>query len=276
MSDYKYAAVWLEKIADCCRDKSPLCSAEITRYVATINCGEENLRLAVSALREVESVRTLDESNHERISALQKAFALACRFLGDQGVCPAVEADANFPECNGEMDECGNYGLWNCWQKYFRERVAAEQVCRVCGCTQQNACPGGCSWVEEDLCSSCTDKAAEMEHQPIRPERICLCGSTRFYDAYQQANYELTMAGKIVLTVGFYPHSPKQAHGQTVGCTPEQKVKLDELHKRKIDLCDRVLVLNVGGYIGNSTRGEITYAMEHGKPVDYLEALHDA
>lgn len=30
--------------------------------------------------------------------------------------------------------------------------------CRVCGCTEQNACEGGCSWVEEDLCSSCKEK----------------------------------------------------------------------------------------------------------------------
>lgn len=33
-----------------------------------------------------------------------------------------------------------------------------ERKCRVCGCTEQNACEGGCSWVEEDLCSSCKEK----------------------------------------------------------------------------------------------------------------------
>lgn len=110
-----------------------------------------------------------------------------------------------------------------------------------------------------------------MGHQ--RPEIVCLCGSTRFYDAFQKANYELTMQGKIVLTVGFYPHSQEQAHGQTVGCTPEQKESLDELHKRKIDLCDSVLVLNVGGNIGDSTRSEIEYAERIGKPVKYLEPV---
>lgn len=30
-----------------------------------------------------------------------------------------------------------------------------EQRCRVCGCTDARACPGGCWWVEDDLCSSC-------------------------------------------------------------------------------------------------------------------------
>ena len=103
------------------------------------------------------------------------------------------------------------------------------------------------------------------------PEIVCLCGSTRFYYAFQKANYELTMQGKIVLSVGFCPHSQLQAHGQYIGCTEEQKIQLDELHKRKIDLCDRVLVLNVAGYIGDSTRSEIEYAKVHGKPIDYLD-----
>lgn len=101
-----------------------------------------------------------------------------------------------------------------------------------------------------------------------------LCGSTRFYDAFQQANFALTMRGEIVLSVGFYAGSPDRMaaeHGEHVGITPEQKVQLDELHKRKIDLADRVLVLNVDGYIGDSTRSEIDYARTHGKPIDYLE-----
>lgn len=107
-----------------------------------------------------------------------------------------------------------------------------------------------------------------------RPEIVCLCGSTRFYDTFQRANYDLTMAGKIVLSVGFYPHAvSKHGHGEGVGHDSAQKVMLDELHKRKIDLADRVLVLNVSGYIGSSTRNEIEYALAHDKPVEYLEAL---
>lgn len=105
------------------------------------------------------------------------------------------------------------------------------------------------------------------------PKIVCLCGSTRFYEAFQQANYAETMAGNIVLSVGFYPHSSKIAHGEGVGCDDAQKVALDELHKRKIDLCDSVYVLNVNGYIGSSTRSEIEYAREAGKPVRYLEPV---
>jgi hypothetical protein len=79
------------------------------------------------------------------------------------------------------------------------------------------------------------------------------------------------MAGNIVLSVGFYPHSTFAAHGEGVGHDSAEKVALDELHKRKIDLCDSVYVLNVGGYIGQSTRSEIDYAWALGKPVRYLE-----
>jgi hypothetical protein len=106
---------------------------------------------------------------------------------------------------------------------------------------------------------------------PSRPMVVCLCGSTRFYEAFQRANCEETIAGRIVLSVGFYPHSSERAHGQSVGCDDEQKKALDRLHLRKIDMADEVLVLNVGGYIGESTRREILHAVGTGKAVRYLE-----
>jgi hypothetical protein len=117
----------------------------------------------------------------------------------------------------------------------------------------------------------------EAEIRRARPTIVVLCGSTRFYDQFQIANYEETMKGKIVLSVGFYPHSgegvwAKREHGEIVGITPEQKEAMDELYKRKIDLADEVFVLNVGGYIGSSTQSEIEYAHRLGKRIIYLEA----
>jgi hypothetical protein len=103
------------------------------------------------------------------------------------------------------------------------------------------------------------------------PEIVCLCGSTRFYKEFQEANYRETMAGNIVLSVGFYPHSSEQAHGESIGITPEQKKGLDRLHFRKIELADRVLILNVDGYIGQSTANELAYARKLGKRVEFLE-----
>lgn len=130
-------------------------------------------------------------------------------------------------------------------------------------------------------CCTCFFDEAEMFYPKRRvltsgnfksmPIIVCLCGSTRFYREFQRANYEETMAGRIVLSVGFFMHSADQAHSESLGCTPEQKLALDELHKRKIDLADEVLILNVRGYIGTSTRSELEYARSLGKRVRFLE-----
>lgn len=107
----------------------------------------------------------------------------------------------------------------------------------------------------------------ESDATPI----VCLCGSSRFYEAYQKANYEFTMQGWIVLSIGWYPHAKEEMHHEEAGCTPEEKIALDELHKRKIDLAQRVHILNIGGYIGDSTRSEIEYAEKNGKLVTWEE-----
>jgi hypothetical protein len=120
-----------------------------------------------------------------------------------------------------------------------------------------------------------TRTAKAEPESAARPRIVCLCGSTRFYQQFKEANYRETMAGKIVLSVGFYPHAQVQEHGQHIGVTDEQKLALDELHKRKIDLADEVLVLNVGGYIGSSTRGEIEHAKKTGKTIRYLSVEED-
>jgi len=99
-----------------------------------------------------------------------------------------------------------------------------------------------------------------------KPTIVCLCGSTRFMDAFRAANLRETLAGRIVLTVGCDTKSDDM-----LGLGESTKRMLDELHKRKIDLADEILVLNVGGYIGQSTRGEIDYAVANGKRVRWLE-----
>ena len=55
------------------------------------------------------------------------------------------------------------------------------------------------------------------------------------------------------------------------GTLTKTKEMLDDMHKRKIDMADEIFVINVGGYIGDSTRSEIEYAKAHGKKVKYLE-----
>lgn len=105
-----------------------------------------------------------------------------------------------------------------------------------------------------------------------RPTVVCLCGSTKFKQQFIETNFRETMVGNIVLTVGWFGH----ADGAVYSLTEEEKIRLDELHKRKIDLADEVLVIDVGGYIGQSTISEIVYAYEHGKLIRYAEPLSES
>lgn len=102
---------------------------------------------------------------------------------------------------------------------------------------------------------------------------VTLCGSTRFKDEFMEAQKRLTLDGNIVISVGLFGHSGDQEVWENMdeGTLTKTKEMLDDMHKRKIDLADRIYVINVGGYIGDSTRSEIEYAKDHGKLVDYLE-----
>ncbi len=93
-----------------------------------------------------------------------------------------------------------------------------------------------CAELERRTVPVCAPR--QSERKTVKPKIVCLCGSTRFYREFQRANYEETMAGRIVLSVGFFMHASEDAHGETWGCTSEQKIALDELHLRKIDLAD--------------------------------------
>ncbi len=95
---------------------------------------------------------------------------------------------------------------------------------------------------------------------------VTLCGSTRFKEQFLKAQKRLTLEGNIVISVGLFGHS-----GDNEVWTEGTKEMLDDMHKRKIDMADGIFVINVGGYIGSSTRSEIDYALAHGKTVTYLE-----
>jgi predicted phosphodiesterase len=109
---------------------------------------------------------------------------------------------------------------------------------------------------------------------PHRPEIVCICGSTRFVDEMSAANRELTLAGVIVVAPGvFRPTQDHEVHEVHEALTDEQRTALGALHLRKIDLADRVLVVNPGGYIGESTSREIAYAHATGKPVSFTDPV---
>ena len=95
---------------------------------------------------------------------------------------------------------------------------------------------------------------------------VTLCGSTRFKEQFLEAQKRLTLEGSIVISVGLFGHS-----GDDDVWKPGVKEMLDDMHLRKIDLADEIFVINVGGYIGESTKREIAYAAKTGKTVNYLE-----
>ena len=102
---------------------------------------------------------------------------------------------------------------------------------------------------------------------------ITLCGSTRFKDAFLDAQKKLTLEGNIVISVGLFGHSGDSEVWENMdeGTLTKTKEMLDDMHKRKIDMADEIFVINVGGYIGSSKKSEIEYAIATGKAVRYLE-----
>jgi hypothetical protein len=105
---------------------------------------------------------------------------------------------------------------------------------------------------------------------------VVICGSTRFCDEqyrdsggmtpWQRVNYEYTLASYIVLTIGVDFKSDA-----ALELTAADKERLDILHLDKVKLAGIVYVLNVDGYIGESTRREIRYAMQLRKEIRWHE-----
>lgn len=103
---------------------------------------------------------------------------------------------------------------------------------------------------------------------------VTLCGSTRFKDEFYQIQKELTLKECIVISVGLFGHSGDEEVWENMdeGTLTKTKLMLDDMHKRKIDMADEIFVIDVNGYIGESTKSEIAYAKEHNKPITYYSS----
>lgn len=97
---------------------------------------------------------------------------------------------------------------------------------------------------------------------------VTLCGSTRFKDVFEKVARDLTLEGCVILAPTVFGHA-----GDGALVTEGVKAMLDNMHLRKIDMSDEIFVVNVGGYIGESTRREIEYAKKNGRGVRYLEEI---
>lgn len=142
--------------------------------------------------------------------------------------------------------------------------------------------PGECSPAQADgriylhtRDAACIATRIALLTREDRPKVVTLCGSTRFSHAFQAANLEETLHGNIVLTIGCDLHSDTALFEPlSDAARAALKQRLDDLHKRKIDISDEVLILNQGGYIGDSTRSELEYARAQGKTIRWLEPDH--
>ncbi len=108
-----------------------------------------------------------------------------------------------------------------------------------------------------------------------KPEIVCLCGSSRFADVAAVVAWGLEKQGIIVLGLRLLPAWYTKSRGHVAEEEGVAEI-LDELHLHKIDMADRVFVINLKGYIGERTCVEIQYAQEHNKPVGYLYAVEYA
>ncbi len=103
-----------------------------------------------------------------------------------------------------------------------------------------------------------------MTNEHARPTVVCLCGSTRFKEEFELVAREETLKGRIVLTLAVFC----QADGDPLA--KEQVTMLRHLHRHKIKMSDEILVVNIDGYIGDSTRKEIEFAKANQKRIEYL------
>ncbi len=115
--------------------------------------------------------------------------------------------------------------------------------------------------------SRCARHLAEDRLREHRPKIVVLCGSARFFETFERTRFAESLLGHVVLSIEFYPGAAHRAgtgwdevakaHGRDVGLDEEEKIALDVLHKRKIDLADEVIVINVDGYVGKSTADDV-------------------
>ena len=101
-----------------------------------------------------------------------------------------------------------------------------------------------------------------------------LCGSSRFPQAFHIVNAHLSLKGHVVISLGLFGHADEPQGARFLTADGDEgtneKVSLDRLHFEKIRMSDAIMVINVGGYIGSSTRREIEFAKSLGKRVEYL------
>ena len=178
--------------------------------------------------------------------------------------------------CIGESLDIDAYGIANMVSDYYEKKTgkpltfdSEEYVDSLAHGGMSSGIVTGAFWISSGIPFLIDNLNKVKAGYPT----VTLCGSTRFKDEFMETQKRLTLEGNIVISVGLFGHSGDQEVWENMdeGTLTKTKKMLDDMHKRKIDMADSIFVINVGGYIGDSTRSEIEYAKAHGKKVRYLE-----
>lgn len=109
----------------------------------------------------------------------------------------------------------------------------------------------------------------------MKPKIVVMCGSSKFCDIMAVTAWIIEKKEKAItmglhLLPDWYFDNPISHHlAEHEGVAKS----MDELHMRKIDLCDEIFVINYDDYIGSSTKNEIEYAQKLGKNIRWY--THD-
>lgn len=148
--------------------------------------------------------------------------------------------------------------------------LAKSEKC-VYGCADGGKCDLETCWGcrAREVLANAPSPRPETERKA--PKVVCLCGSSKWPDVHMQVMMQETLAGRIVIPMGLYGHADFPSGAKTATNDGDEataiKQMLDHLHFSKIDLADEIYVVNLGGYLGNSTKREVDYALKQGKVV---------
>ncbi len=188
--------------------------------------------------------------------------------------------DCHVPSARAKYMEARGKAVKKLAKSHRKDRPDREkEIAKILWDFKRNATSSGTIWWIDQILALMPDveEAKREERERIKTAKVvCLCGSTRFTSEMLVKQWELTKQGYIVVSWCALPDNYFDGGDKThIGDQEGVKEIVDEVHKRKIDLCDEVFILNIDGYIGESTASEIAYAKKIGRLIKYWQALRD-
>lgn len=89
------------------------------------------------------------------------------------------------------------------------------------------------------------------------------CGSLKFKNEIMKITEKMELQGNCMISPIYPTNIDKDAYSD------KEILILDNMQKEKIKLSDAILVVNINGYIGSSTKSEIEYAKSLNKEIIY-------